>query len=285
MLCTPTCTAAVIVISVADKNRLQPAYDVLSQAIRAVDDTTLVFFAAVTWDDVVPAGFTAAPGGAAQADRSVFAYHYYSPPQMVDATYFRARIHDAQRLGTGAMLTEFERPRNDADMTSDPFFATVAAADQHLQSWAMWELKTFCKETNESLASDSQNAAFGSCKTGYGEQNYLWDAAGVINPNTATKLARTYATAVAGNTTHMHFDPTSARFVLSYAIDTRCPLPTTVFAHEALQYPGGYQVSVLPERVVQWKKAEGTNTLEFWPRLVRDDENYGRTVTITISRV
>jgi endoglycosylceramidase len=268
---------------VADKNRLQPAYDKLAAAIRAVDDATLLFFAAVTWDDIFPAGFTAPPGGPEEAGRSVFAYHYYSPPQMKDATYFRARVSDAQRLNVGSMLTEFERPRNDADMVTDPFFATVGAAEQHLQSWAMWELKTFCKETNQSLASDSQNAAFGSCKTGYGEENYLWDAQGVINVNTATKLARTYAMAVAGNTTHSHFDVASARYVLSYTIDTHCALPTVVFAHQQLQYPQGYTVTVFPETLVQWKAVDN-NKLEFWPRLLRDDQNYGRTVTITISR-
>jgi len=150
---------------VADKNRLQPAYDILSAAIRAVDPTTLIFFAAVTWDDPIPAGFTAAPGGVDQAPNSVFAYHYYSPPQMVPATYFHQRVADAARLTTGAMLTEFERPRNDQD-SEDPYFDTVAAADKHLQSWAMWELKTFCKEDEASLSGDSQNAAFGSCKTG-----------------------------------------------------------------------------------------------------------------------
>ena len=42
----------------------------------------------------------------------------------------------------------------------------MGAADRHLQSWAMWELKTFCKEDAQSLSGDSQNAAFGSCKTG-----------------------------------------------------------------------------------------------------------------------
>ena len=41
---------------------LQPSYDQLSAAIREVQTDALVFFAAVTWDDIVPAGFTAAPG-------------------------------------------------------------------------------------------------------------------------------------------------------------------------------------------------------------------------------
>lgn len=84
---------------------------------------------------------------------------------MSPAVYFHQRLADAARLTTGAMLTEFERPRNDQD-AADPYFDVVSAADKHLQSWAMWELKTFCKEDAASLQGDSQNAVFGSCKTG-----------------------------------------------------------------------------------------------------------------------
>jgi endoglycosylceramidase len=270
---------------VADKNNLQPAYDVLTNAIRAVDEATLVFFAAITWDDPIPAGFTAAPGGDSQAPSSVFAYHYYSPPQFNDEIYFHTRINDARRLGVGAMLTEFERPRNDDDMVTDPYFATVAAADEHLQSWAMWELKTFCKETNQSLSSDSQNAAFGSCKTGYGEEDYLWDSEGVLNRNTSLKLARTYAQAVAGNTTRMHFDVSSAKFVLEFALDTTISVPTVVFAHQPLQYPTGFDVQTLPPNLVRWN-AHSTkpNSLEFWPLRRDNEEDFGKSVTVIISR-
>ena len=47
---------------VADKEVLQPSYDQLATAIRKVQSDALVFFAAVTWDKIVPVGFTAAPG-------------------------------------------------------------------------------------------------------------------------------------------------------------------------------------------------------------------------------
>mmetsp|Transcript_32558 Transcript_32558/g.54897 ORF Transcript_32558/g.54897 Transcript_32558/m.54897 type:complete len:600 (+) Transcript_32558:3-1802(+) len=278
---------------VADRERLQPVYDQLVRAIRAIDEETLVFFAAVTWDDVVPAGFTAAPGGGSEADRSVFAYHYYEPPQARDEHYFSTRLQDAQRLQVGSMLTEFERPRNSdpdaAGAERDPFFDTATAADRNLQSWAMWELKTFCKESNDSIASDSQNAAFGSCKTGYGESNYLWDSAGNVNPIVAKKLARTYPLAVAGNTTSMVFHATTrllttgttstststssssvaaaaaadatvpyplreGDFVLEYTLDTFNALPTEIFAHASLYYDRGYQVSVEPEGILTWQE-------------------------------
>lgn len=55
--------------------------DRISTAVRAVDDSRLIFFAGVTWGNVGP-GFTAPPGGMEFANRSVLAFHYYSPPQM-----------------------------------------------------------------------------------------------------------------------------------------------------------------------------------------------------------
>ena len=37
------------------------------------------------------------------------------------------------------------------------------AADDKLVSWSYWEYKTFCRESNETLASDSQQGVWGSC--------------------------------------------------------------------------------------------------------------------------
>jgi len=268
---------------VADRERLQPAYDVLANAIRAVDDTTLLFFAAVTWDDIFPVGFTAPPGGDVQAPKSVFAYHFYEPPQLTVEPYFEQRMNDARRLAVGSMLTEFQRPTNDDDdMESDPAFATMAAADQYLQSWSMWQLKTYCKVTNESIASDSQHGAFGF--NGNCNVDYLWDSNGVINTNASLKLARTYALAVAGNTTAMNFDPSSANFTLRYTIDTFSIVPTVVFIHEQLQYPNGYQVMTLPEQVVLWNTGSKPSTLEFWPENTSSEEDFGKAVTVMISR-
>lgn len=117
---------------------LQPAYDYLATKIREVSNDILVFFAAVTWDDVIPNGFTNAPGGEQYADHSVFAYHYYEPPQFNEQIYFTTRLNDAKRLQTGSMLTEFERSDPTSGNTTDGFVETADAADKFLQSWAMW---------------------------------------------------------------------------------------------------------------------------------------------------
>lgn len=59
----------------------------LNAAIRAVDDSTLIFFAGVTWDDF-GVGMDHPPGGSDYADRSVLAYHYYTPPQVFQLLYW-----------------------------------------------------------------------------------------------------------------------------------------------------------------------------------------------------
>eukprot|EP00744_Colponema_vietnamica_P012164 GILI01017074.1.p1 GENE.GILI01017074.1~~GILI01017074.1.p1 ORF type:complete len:422 (-),score=92.93 GILI01017074.1:41-1306(-) len=148
----------------ADRKRLQPAYDLINSYIRLQDDQRLIFFGAVTWADF-GSGFEHGPGGAAYSNRSVFSFHYYEPPQLKHSMDFHMRRHRAGAMArqTGLMLTEFSAPGS-----GDSFADTAAAADKHLTSWMFWEWKPFCRETEETLASPSQTAAWGACKTGYG---------------------------------------------------------------------------------------------------------------------
>jgi len=265
----------------ADKHTLQPAYDALVSAIRTVDQDRLVFFAGVTWDDVIPAGFTAAPGGTDEAARSVFAFHYYEPPQFEPSVYFHQRVKDSQTLLTGAMLTEFERPQgtDSADEDGDPFGPTCDHADAHLLSWACWEYKTFCKETNETLSSTSQAAAFGSCKTGYGE-HLFWDDNGDQNLVASRKLARTYAQKTSGRSLKMNFNATSGAFVFTWLLNSTIVQPTEIFAHQALQYSTGMDVTVLPAGHFRWKMLS-TNIIGISPTLKAVD---GEKATVIIRK-
>jgi hypothetical protein len=62
------------------------------------------------------------------------------------------------------------------------------SADAALQSWAMWEYKTFCISPVDPAA---QNGRFGACKTGYGGK--LFDSSGAVMKERLRGLARTYA--------------------------------------------------------------------------------------------
>eukprot|EP01052_Picozoa_sp_SAG31_P036813 SAG31_NODE_4648_length_3069_cov_1.952525_2_plen_340_part_00 len=81
----------------ADRKNLQPLFDRVNAAVRAVDDEVLLFFAGIIWDDQ-GAGFSAPPGGPAYANRSVLSYHYYNPPQTTVGLQFDSFNKSARRL-------------------------------------------------------------------------------------------------------------------------------------------------------------------------------------------
>lgn len=264
----------------ADKHNLQPVYDTLTDYIRQVDKDSLVFFAAVTWDDIVPVGFEHAPGTPTDSNaaaKSVFAYHYYEPPQYKLPVYFQQREKDAQRLGTGMFLSEFERSTDRSDdFTTDPFIDVANMADKHLVSWTMWEYKTFCQETNESLSSNSQAAAYGSCKTGYGSLLYF-DREGNINAAAAAKLARSYAQKVAGKTLKMSFDILSKDFELIYEINTTILQPTEIFLSTTYNYINGYEIETIP-KVKVLTKVISTNIIGVYANPVDMPENGSKVI-------
>ncbi len=267
--------------SVADREVLQPAYDTLATSIRKADPNALIFFAAVTWDDPVPVGFSAPPGGTEFADRSVFAYHFYKPPQFTEKIYFHQRNKDAERLNVASVLTEFERPNLSDSVEVDPFVAAADAADTYVQSWAMWEFKSFCKETEETLNSDSQQAAYGSCKTGYGER-LIWNDNGDLNPLPCKKLARTYPMAVSGNITSFSFNASTAKFHLKWSLDTTVTTPTTIYANFDLNYPNGVDVGILPLHGLEWSADKSSNSISI-RTLQRSSLAFGDSISISIS--
>ena len=90
----------------ADATNLQPLFDKVNAAVRAVDDDVLLFFAGIIWDNY-GAGFTAPPGGPAYANRSVLTYHYYDPPQTSVHLQFDSFNKSARRLKVLLQLLAF----------------------------------------------------------------------------------------------------------------------------------------------------------------------------------
>lgn len=249
--------------AVADRWMLEPAYDVLTKSIRVYDNETLVFFSAVTWDDFVQAGFLEAPGGIKEADKAVFAFHYYEPPQFTGQmnSYFNLRTDDAKRLHTGAMLTEFERPPSTNELDGFHFDETVSSAEEHLLSWLAWEYKPFCQDTNESVSSDRQQGSYGACKTGGGSY-LIFNKNGTINNFASRKIARTYAQKIAGYATSMSFNVDTADFFFTFIVNTSITLPTEVFAHQNLHYRDGMSITVSPQLSLTWTMLS-TNVIGF----------------------
>lgn len=122
----------------AGSKNLQPSYTSVAEAIREVDDNSIIFYEPVTWGMVFPgdgsghnvtsnhwasSGFTQVPGGDDYKNRSVFSYHYYcwvaektnDPlPTFIKAIcdevfgpkVFETVLDDISKLGGGSMLTE-----------------------------------------------------------------------------------------------------------------------------------------------------------------------------------
>eukprot|EP00392_Amoebophrya_sp_AT5.2_P001498 g1500.t1 len=199
----------------ADAWRLQPAYDKVAKSIREADPEGLIYFAGVTWadmhDHVEYSGFSHAPGGEEFKNRSVMAYHYYTPPQGENTSagyYHNWVVPNAERLGTGQMLTEFDRATPEQDFANFENFGL---------SWAWWEWKSFCKETKNTKNSLSQYAAWGSCKTGYG---------GVFPADSDRpaislfgKLVRMYPQALQGAFVRSFYNVSSFQLDLEFAVD------------------------------------------------------------------
>jgi hypothetical protein len=81
------------------------------------------------------------------------------------------------------------------------------------------------------------------------------------------KLARTYPQAVAGSTESFRFDTATGDFqlVFSAAAPTSAaaiaPVPTVVFAHQALNYPNGMKVMITPPEAAEWRMSETNKNL------------------------
>lgn len=241
-----------------DRRNMQPAYDRIAAAVARVDPTRLIFFAGMTWDDFGP-GFKHPPGGSERAGHSVLAYHYYSPPQLRADTPEKAKVHlrmnmrAAQKLGTAAFLTETCDPICTSVSPDGPFENVAAAADAFFQSYASWEWKPFCRESDASLKSASRWAEYGACITGYGP---AWSNDN--GPPGLPRYARTFPHAIAGTPISMSYSPEAAdrRFELKYKMDIHIPEPTAIFASPHNYPPGRLSVEVDPAAAASVELAE-----------------------------
>jgi hypothetical protein len=163
----------------------------------------------------------------------VVAYHFYAPPQYgtVEGVAFQVQeqIKAAKRLNTGAFLTE-----------SSYLDILGSGTDEYMQSWAIWEWKTFCRESQETLTSPSQMGVWGACKTGYGP---VWEN-NMLSLTTQQQYARSYPHSVAGNTTSYSFNNVTYAFQLTYDIDTTIKQETEIYINYDFFYSNGIDITI-----------------------------------------
>lgn len=125
--------AWLLIPGVADREMLQPFYFNLSLAVRSAEvpgNNRIISVETVTWDDFIPAGFTAIPG--ADAGLGVLNAHYYSLPNFNVTWQISSRLSDAARLGAGFILSEFDLG---TDLAFSDIIATMDVADSFKASW------------------------------------------------------------------------------------------------------------------------------------------------------
>ena len=154
----------------------------------------------------------------------MLAFHYYEPPQVSTTGQIEAQIRGAARLDTGVFLTETVGGHKQVFGDDDKLI--YEAADDKLVSWSFWEYKTYCRESDETLESDSQQGVWASCHgfiQALAGQSEVKETGGQQDERT-----RTFAEAVAGVTRSMLFDAVDHTFTLEYVLDEEIDMPTEI---------------------------------------------------------
>jgi len=145
-------------------------------------------------------------------------------------------MNDLKRMGSGGFMTEFGAVPNTSIALESIRFLTQEA-DKHLQSWTYWQYKFYNDITTQSP----------------GESLFNGDSP---VENKVKSLARTYAQAIAGIPTYMHFDNETSRFELRMNVNTEITEPTVIYLSETYYYPHGIEVQLLPSGIAKWTKTE-----------------------------
>jgi endoglycosylceramidase len=187
----------------AERVFLQKAYNYVSGRIRDIDDRHIIFFEPVTWDNIFPTGFSEPPGGPSYANRSIFSYHYYSPPDVTAQSTIYSSFKDSRFLNVGGMLTELAIQKDGAFPKSS--VKAFKSCDRYRQSWILWTYKPFFPAP--------PNATSTGC---------VYYPNGTAIPDVVGNMTRTYPQAVAGKTISFTFTPLSGQFYLEYNICLEC---------------------------------------------------------------
>lgn len=207
----------------AGYHNLMPMYDKIAQAIREVDNETIIMYEPVTWgiwfNGEAGTGFTSVPGGREYSDRSALSYHLYcwiktgdSDPLsfldkvVCDDVLARDVMSNARkefrRTGGGGFLTEFGECQPDGRKNSSNTVlceTVLDLADEHLASWTYWDTDFLNKKTG----------------------HIQWD---IVKP-----FIRAYPRAVAGTPIALSWNYDSHSMQFDFLIDPTIKEPTEIF--------------------------------------------------------
>ena len=242
----------------SDRQNLFPLYNATLQAIREVDDATILFFEGVptsqyigdylhgSTDLLSPDG----PGGVEYADREAFAFHLYCPPNsneficdgMIDLNWdWLQRSKRRMKTTKSTLMTEFGAVGNDP--ASIRLLNKVLSASEAMQqSWFYWTYRSYGDITTQNSATE----------TFYYPNN-------TIQVEKIKALSTTYAPSVAGvpSSIHYYFNRQDSQFGLEYTTTvTDCNVKdsnvTEIYLNEKMWYPNGFYINV--SKPLIWKK-------------------------------
>lgn len=217
--------AGLLVPGKADVVNVEPLNQAVHEAIRTVDnDTVILYEPAVMANNSFATGLRAGPGGIEFDNLQAFAYHMYCPkvfgntgacgagdPDLDMSYVFDLRVEDTKRLRSAGFMSEFGAiSENSAGL--EYLSNMLDRADAEAVAWTYYQM----------VASPS-----------------------IDQPNWEVKyLVRAYPQAVAGQLVDFHFDVGTKKFVIHYVPD---PQGTTeVFASRHFLYRSGMDWDVTP---------------------------------------
>jgi len=231
----------------ADRKNLEPFYHRLHQAIREIDNDTIIFYEPVTWD-YLQTGFTSGPGGISYNDRQALSYHFYcalNEQEMhpinwrlcksMQNDFFYQRLRDIKRLGGGGFLTEFGAFGTQSDNVIEELHYILDQADSEFQSWTYWTYKE-CQD--------------------YQSDGPFYYQNGTTLIRKVKAMSRTYARAIAGVPSHSSFNTSTGVYKLIYIIHKSIRECTEIYLNEELYYPIGISVTIDPPNFATSKLVE-----------------------------
>ena len=259
---------------IADRQFLEPMYDVLAAEIRKHDEETIILFEAITWEITgigEAIGFTHPPGGPEYSNRSILSFHNSVQEQVTShSELYDFKWKEIQRLGIAGFVTE----------TGDCCLDLADEVTKWGYSWHHWAYKLYGAWTWDS---------HGLFELGDDNNYDCPELTSCLNEDRARVFARTYPSAVAGTANYFHFDKETSEALLVFQPEPSIQEPTVIRVPVTWRYEAGVRVDVAPSGLASWSfmtASEGLSEEEAASSLeIRLEEAWaGEELSVVISR-
>ncbi|KRX07824.1 Glycoside hydrolase, superfamily [Pseudocohnilembus persalinus] len=224
-------------------NFLLPFYTKLNDAIREVDEETLVFFEPIVLD-FINQGFSTNVGGEEYRDREVYSYHIYCPLvngtgapisqigcNIFDKYTSKGNEKNYKDIGLAGFLTEFGALDNSEDSAKEVRRIT-GDAGALFNSWTYWQYKYYNDITTAAQNPDAEGFYFSN---------------GELQLTKVKALSQPYGISYCGIPIKSNFNALTKKFTYEVQVqqsicDQQKHSANIMFINLDLWYPNGYKV-------------------------------------------